>query len=137
MKNLIKKYWVIGAVLATTASYFVVGELTDRSPAPREFAASPGCYDTATFEGWVLLSYVAEVHAKPGLPTGYTAVIKTPHLLKQTVPTYFKEPDSLILGKLKSPWPDQFSVGQILPDYKITRKFCKAPVAAQSKKKKK
>ena len=121
----IKKYWVFSVVLLMAAAYLIYDEVTTEAT-PQAFAAVEPCVDTATFTGWVLLSYVAEVHPiRAGLPDGYTAVIKTPHFITQAVPTYFKDPDSLILGKLKSPWPDLFFIGRVLPDYEIDRKFCK------------
>jgi len=61
---------------------------------------------------------------RPGLPGGYTAVIKIPFEVKQIVPFTFKETDESILSKLRSPWPDDYLIGQV-KSYQITRKFCK------------
>lgn len=93
---------------------------------PQGFVSDvPECQDLATVEAWVFLTYVAEVHPdRPGLPSGYTAAIKVPLQITQVVPIKFKESDESILSKLRSPWPDDYLIGQI-KSYKITRKFCK------------
>jgi hypothetical protein len=94
-------------------------------PEPQGFLDVPEeCEDLATVQAWVFLTYVAEVHPKPGLPSGYTAVIKIPFEVKQIVPFTFKETDDQILGRLKSPWPGDFLIGQV-KSYEITRKYCK------------
>jgi len=93
---------------------------------PQGFANMPEeCEDLAVVQAWVFLTYVAEVHPdRPGLPSGYTAVIKIPFEVKQIVPFTFKETDEQILGRLKSPWPGDFLIGQV-KSYEITRKYCK------------
>ena len=98
----------------------------DQEQAPRGLANIPeDCQDLATVRAWVLLTYVAEVHPdRAGLPDGYTAVIKIPFLIEQVVPITFKEIDESILSKLRSPWPDDYLIGQV-KSYEITRKFCK------------
>ena len=93
---------------------------------PQGFANIPeDCQDLAIVKAWVFLTYVADVHPKPGLPDGYTAVIKIPFEIEQAVPFSFKETDETILGRLRSPWPDDFLIGQV-KSYEIQRKYCKA-----------
>ena len=97
----------------------------EQEQAPQGFADVPRCQDIATVQAWVFLTYVAEVHPdRPGLPSGYTAAIKIPFQITQVVPIKFKESDESILSKLRSPWPDDYLIGQI-KSYEITRKFCK------------
>lgn len=127
MKNLLKRWPWLVILLLCVLGWFAIDIFGNNQQAEPQGILKdvPQCQDTATFEGWVLLSYVAEVHAPQGLPGGYTAVIKTPHFIKQTLPISFKESDAEILGRLKSPWPDQFLIGQVLPDYSLTKKYCK------------
>ena len=97
----------------------------EQEQAPQGLANIPeDCQDLALVDAWVFLTYVAEVHPKPGLPSGYTAVIKIPFKIEQAVPFAFKETDAEILGRLRSPWPDDYLIGQV-KSYEITRKFCK------------
>jgi len=97
----------------------------EQEQAPQGLANIPeDCQDLAFVQAWVFLTYVAEVHPKPGLPSGYTAVIKIPFRIEQAVPFAFKETDAEILGRLRSPWPDDYLIGQI-KSYEITRKYCK------------
>jgi hypothetical protein len=92
---------------------------------PQGFADIPECQDLAIVKAWVFLTYVAEVHPdRPGLPSGYTAAIKIPFQLEQVVSFTFKETDETILGRLRSPFPDDFLIGQI-KSYEIQRKYCK------------
>jgi hypothetical protein len=98
----------------------------EQQQAPQGLANIPeDCQDLAFVDAWVFLTYVAEVHPdRPGLPGGYTAVIKIPFRIEQAVPFAFKETDAEILGRLRSPWPDEYLIGQI-KSYEIQRKYCK------------
>jgi hypothetical protein len=98
----------------------------EQEQAPQGLANIPeDCQDLAFVDAWVFLTYVAEVHPdRPGLPGGYTAAIKIPFRIEQAVPFAFKETDAEILGRLRSPWPDDYLIGQI-KSYEITRKYCK------------
>ena len=97
----------------------------EQEQAPQGLANIPeDCQDLAFVDAWVFLTYVAEVHPNPGLPGRYTAVIKIPFRIEQAVPFAFKETDEQILGRLRSPWPEDYLIGQV-KSYEITRKFCK------------
>lgn len=111
----------------------------EQQQAPQGLANIPeDCQDLALVDAWVFLTYVAEVHPdRPGLPGGYTAVIKIPFRIEQAVPFAFKETDAEILGRLRSPWPDDYLIGQI-KSYEIQRKYCKeVPEEPQDTPKKK
>lgn len=98
--------------------------LTKNGGAPEDV---PQCEDNATITADVLLVYVAETHPEnPAIPGKYETAVKQLWTVTQVVPLEFKEPDSSLISKLKSPYPSEFLIGKVL-SYTIERNFCKAP----------
>lgn len=135
LKSLLNWKGILSLFVVGVLIYFVHDiEFTSESQ-PKELAGNiPECQDKAIITADVLLVYVAETHPdNPALPGKYETAVKQLWQTVQTVDMEFKEPDSSLLSKLKSPYPSEFLIGKVL-SYNIERKFCKAPTVPIPKK---
>lgn len=129
MKKFLKQYWLVGLVVLGAAAIFAyyAVQSVNKQDAQQQLADLPECQDAATITADVLLVYVAETHPEnPAIPGKYETAVKQLWTMTQVVPLEFKEPDSSLISKLKSPYPSEFLIGKVL-SYTIERNFCKAP----------